>query len=66
MTTSKAQLKAIAKYRSKNRERVREITRLSSRKYYSDPIKYQKHKDKLRQKYQEKKSNNDNTIDDLV
>ena len=66
MTTSEAQLKAIAKYRSKNKERVREITRLSSRKYYSDPIKYQKHKDKLRQKYQEKKSNKHNTINDLL
>lgn len=53
--TSEAQLRAIAKYRSKNREKIREITRLSSRKYYSNPTNYENHKEKIKQKYYENK-----------
>ena len=53
--TSEAQLRAIAKYRSKNREKIRELTRLYSRKYYSDPVNYKNHLEKLKQKYNKSK-----------
>ena len=51
MKTSEAQLRAIKNYRSKNREKIRALTRLYSKKYYSDPDKYNNHKEKMREKY---------------
>ena len=51
MKTSEAQLRAIKNYRLKNREKIRALTRLYSKKYYSDPEKYKTHKEKMRNKY---------------
>jgi hypothetical protein len=53
--TSEAQLRAIAKYRSKNKEKIRELTRLYSRKYYSNPVNYENHKEKQKQIYHQNK-----------